>query len=109
MKDSMLKRFVHYYKPHKKIFILDLIASFLVAAIGIGYPIITNMLMKDFIPNELLELYEKNKEYQQYYPDFYLPKYDIYIEYFGIDENNNVAPYLKDKNLVRFSINLNKN
>ena len=51
MKDSMLKRFVHYYKPHYKIFILDLIASFLVAAIGIGYPIITNMLMKDFIPN----------------------------------------------------------
>lgn len=51
MKNSMLKRFVHYYKPHKKIFILDLIASFLVAAIGIGYPIITNMLMKDFIPN----------------------------------------------------------
>ena len=51
MKDSMLKRFVHYYKTHKKIFILDLIASFLVAAIGIGYPIITNMLMKDFIPN----------------------------------------------------------
>ena len=51
MKDSMLKKFVHYYKPHKKIFILDLIASFLVAAIGIGYPIITNMLMKDFIPN----------------------------------------------------------
>ena len=32
--------------------IIDLIASFLVAAIGIGYPIITNMLMKDFIPNE---------------------------------------------------------
>ena len=47
----MFKRFVAYYKPHKKIFILDLIASFLVAAIGIGYPIITNMLMKDFIPN----------------------------------------------------------
>ena len=51
MKHSMLKSFVPYYKPHKKIFILDLIASFLVAAIGIGYPIITNMLMKDFIPN----------------------------------------------------------
>lgn len=39
-----------------------------------------------------------NKEYQQYYPDFYLPEYDIYIEYFGIDENNKVAPYFKDKN-----------
>lgn len=39
-----------------------------------------------------------NDEYQQYYPDFYLPEYDIYIEYFGIDENNKVAPYFKDKN-----------
>ena len=37
-------------------------------------------------------------ESQQYYPDFYLPEYDIYIEYFGIDENNKVAPYFKDKN-----------
>ena len=51
-KNSLLRRFTNYYKPHKKIFIMDLIASFLVAAIGIGYPIITNMLMKDFIPNE---------------------------------------------------------
>ena len=51
-KNSLLRRFASYYKPHKKIFIMDLIASFLVAAIGIGYPIITNMLMKDFIPNE---------------------------------------------------------
>ena len=51
-KNSLLRRFASYYKSHKKIFIMDLIASFLVAAIGIGYPIITNMLMKDFIPNE---------------------------------------------------------
>ena len=51
-KNSLLRRFASYYKPHKKIFIMDLIASFLVAAIGIRYPIITNMLMKDFIPNE---------------------------------------------------------
>ena len=42
--------------------------------------------------------FNNDKEYQQYYPDFYLPEYDIYIENFGIDENNNVAPYFKDKN-----------
>ena len=37
-------------------------------------------------------------EYSQYVPDFYLPEYDIYIEYFGIDRNNKVAPYFKSKN-----------
>ena len=28
--------------------------------------------------------------HRQYYPDFYLPKYDVYIEFFGIDEYGNV-------------------
>lgn len=28
-----------------------------------------------------------------YYPDFYLPKYDIYIEHWGIDESGQVAPW----------------
>ena len=26
--------------------------------------------------------------YRQYHPDFYLPEYDIYIEYFAVDRNN---------------------
>ena len=29
-----------------------------------------------------------------YRPDFYLPKYRIYLEYFGIDEEGNTAPYI---------------
>lgn len=48
----MLKRFMPYYKPYMKIFVLDLIASFLIAAIGMGYPLITQMMMEDFIPNK---------------------------------------------------------
>lgn len=36
-------------------------------------------------------------EYGQYHPDFYLPDYDIYIEYFGIDRNGNVADYFKGR------------
>ena len=39
-----------------------------------------------------------SNDYQQYYPDFYLPDHDIYIEYFGIDENNEVASFFKGKN-----------
>ena len=51
-----LKRFVHYYKPYKKIFILDMLASFLVAVIGMGYPIITRYMLNDFIPNQKINL-----------------------------------------------------
>ena len=36
-------------------------------------------------------------EYGQYHPDFYLPDYDIYIEYFGIDRSGNVADYFKGR------------
>ncbi|MFW8632091.1 UvrD-helicase domain-containing protein [Vibrio natriegens] len=31
---------------------------------------------------------------RQYQPDFYLPDVDLYIEYLGLDENNNTAPYI---------------
>lgn len=39
-------------------------------------------------------------DHQQYHPDFYLVDYDIYIEYYGIDENLKVAPYFKGKDGV---------
>ncbi len=47
----MLLKFLSYYKPHKKIFILDMLASFLVSSIGIVYPIITRNMINDLIPN----------------------------------------------------------
>ena len=47
----MFKRFVHYYKKYKLIFALDMLAAFLIAAIGIGYPIITRLMLSTWIPN----------------------------------------------------------
>ena len=47
----MFKRFIAYYKPHKKILIPDLISSFLIAIIGIGYPVITRSMLNNWIPN----------------------------------------------------------
>ncbi|MCQ2772651.1 MAG: ABC transporter ATP-binding protein/permease [Bacilli bacterium] len=44
---SPLKRFISYYKPHKLLFTLDMVASFLVAIIGIGYPIITRRMLNN--------------------------------------------------------------
>ena len=34
-----------------------------------------------------------DKEHSQYHPDFYLPDYKIYIEYYGIDRNNKVPDW----------------
>lgn len=48
----MLKRFLSYYKPHKTILTLDLIASFLVSLAGIVYPIVTRTMLNDLIPNK---------------------------------------------------------
>jgi len=33
-------------------------------------------------------------DFMQYQPDFYLPEYGIYIEYYGIDEVGNTASYI---------------
>ena len=48
----MLKRFLSYYKPHKKIFALDMLASLSVALIGVLYPILTREMLNDLIPNK---------------------------------------------------------
>ena len=52
----MLKRFISYYKPYLGMFSLDMLASFVISIIGIGYPILTNLLLEDFIPNKQLDL-----------------------------------------------------
>ena len=53
---NMFKRFVHYYKKYKLIFALDMLAAFFIAVIGIGYPIITRLMLSDWIPNNELKL-----------------------------------------------------
>ncbi len=50
----MLKRFISYYKPHKILFIIDMICAFLVAAMDLVFPMFTNYLLKDAIPNKNL-------------------------------------------------------
>ena len=51
----MLKRFIAYYKPHKFMFALDMLASLLISIIGMVYPIVTNKMLNDLIPNRLYE------------------------------------------------------
>lgn len=41
------------------------------------------------------EIDTRTNEYNQYCPDFYLPDYNIYIEYFSIDKKGQVPSYFK--------------
>ena len=49
----MLKRFISYYKPHKKMLALDMLAALLISVIGMVYPIVTNKMLNDYIPNKM--------------------------------------------------------
>ena len=49
----MLKRFLSYYKPHKKMLVLDLLSALMISLIGMVYPIITNKMLNEYIPNAM--------------------------------------------------------
>ncbi|MBQ7323636.1 MAG: ABC transporter ATP-binding protein [Clostridia bacterium] len=51
-----LKRFFGYYKPHKKLFLFDLVCSFLISVCNMFYPMIARTIMNDYVPNENLRL-----------------------------------------------------
>ena len=48
----MLKRFIQYYKPHKKLFAMDMTASFFISFIGIIYPIMTRKMLGSYVPDK---------------------------------------------------------
>ncbi len=51
----MLKRFLAYYRPHKVLFTLDMLAALTVALIGIVYPMVTRYIIgniEDLITNQ---------------------------------------------------------
>ena len=41
----MLKRFIAYYKPHSGMLTLDMLASLVIALVGMVYPIITEKML----------------------------------------------------------------
>ncbi|MBR3767765.1 MAG: ABC transporter ATP-binding protein [Clostridia bacterium] len=49
----MLKRFMSYYKPHIKMLSLDMGASLLISVIGMVYPVVTNKMLNEYIPQKM--------------------------------------------------------
>lgn len=52
----MLKRFFSYYKPHKKLFAIDLFCALLEAGCTLVFPLITKNVINDYVPNQNLKL-----------------------------------------------------
>ena len=52
----MLKKFISYYKPVKKIFITDMICAFIMAICDLFYPMITRNIINIYVPNQQLQL-----------------------------------------------------
>ncbi len=47
----MIKQFISYYKPHLKLFSLDISCAFLMAGIDLIFPQLTRKALDDYIPN----------------------------------------------------------
>ncbi len=52
----MIKRFIHYYKPHRKLFFADMFCALLVAICDLFYPMIAKNIINDYVPNRNLRL-----------------------------------------------------
>ena len=52
----LVKRFVSYYKPHRKLFAIDMACAFIVAVCDLFYPIIAGNIIDDYVPNQNLGL-----------------------------------------------------
>lgn len=52
----MIRRFIKYYKPHRKLFFLDMLCAFLVAICDLFFPMITRNVINDYVPNQKLRI-----------------------------------------------------
>ncbi|MFP4698363.1 MAG: ABC transporter ATP-binding protein [Eubacteriales bacterium] len=49
----MLHRFMGYYKPHKKLFALDLFCAFVIAMIDLSFPMMSRYALQSLLPNKV--------------------------------------------------------
>lgn len=52
----MLKSFIHYYKPHWKLFVFDMVCALVAASCNLMYPVISRNIINTYIPDKNLRL-----------------------------------------------------
>ncbi|MGI5898326.1 MAG: ABC transporter ATP-binding protein [Christensenellales bacterium] len=53
----MIRKFISYYKPHRKVFYTDMLCAFLVACCDLIYPLIARNIINDYVPNRTMNLF----------------------------------------------------
>ncbi len=51
-----MKRFISYFKPHKKLFFLDMFCALIIAVCDLFYPMVAKDIINDYVPNKNLKL-----------------------------------------------------
>lgn len=51
----MVKRFAKYYRPHKKLFFIDMFCAITMAGIDLVYPVAARKAINDYIPNKQID------------------------------------------------------
>lgn len=54
-KKGLVKRFVSYYKPHVKLFAIDMFCALLISILNLVYPYITQQIINEYVPQGMLE------------------------------------------------------
>lgn len=52
----MIKRFIEYYKPHKKLFYIDMFFALLISIFDLIFPMFTRRMINEIIPNGRMDL-----------------------------------------------------
>lgn len=52
----MIKTFLSYYKPHRRLFFADMLCALIVAVCDLFYPMIAKNIINDYVPNRNLRL-----------------------------------------------------
>ena len=52
----MIRKFCSYYRPHMKLFLIDMFCAFVVSVCNLFYPVITKSIINDYIPNKKIQL-----------------------------------------------------
>ncbi len=56
-KPGLLRIFLSYFRPHWKLFLVDITCAVLVAAIDLAYPLISRKAMYDMLPNRMFTVF----------------------------------------------------
>lgn len=48
---GILRIFLHYFKPHRRLFVIDIICALLVAAVDLAFPLVSRWSMNNLLPD----------------------------------------------------------